>query len=255
MVGRIRLALVASVALVALLLVATPASAATCADYGSQAEAQRAADTRDPDGDGIYCESNPCPCLKPGEGGGGGGGGSTPAKPRKKKVAQVIDARITDVVDGDTIKVRAYGAERRHYTVRLIGIDTPETKRPGVGIECGGPEASAYMLKLAYTSPSDDDGDGLLDTEGGDRRRVTLRTDPTQDTFDRYGRLLAYVTTRAGIHLQTRMLSAGWATTYVFGGKPFQHVKGFRKAERRARHADRGVYGECGGDFHREEAS
>ena len=37
-------------------------AAATCADYPNQAAAQRAADTRDADGDGIYCESLPCPC-------------------------------------------------------------------------------------------------------------------------------------------------------------------------------------------------
>ena len=46
-------------------------ASATCADYPNQAAAQRAADTRDADGDGIYCESLPCPCLKPGEGDGG----------------------------------------------------------------------------------------------------------------------------------------------------------------------------------------
>lgn len=38
------------------------ARGATCADYPNQAAAQRAADTRDADGDGIYCESLPCPC-------------------------------------------------------------------------------------------------------------------------------------------------------------------------------------------------
>jgi hypothetical protein len=38
----------------------------TCSDYSNQREAQLRADTRDPDGDGIYCESLPCPCLKPG---------------------------------------------------------------------------------------------------------------------------------------------------------------------------------------------
>ncbi len=42
--------------------------ASTCSDYSNQAAAQRAADTRDPDGDGIHCESLPCPCLKPGGG-------------------------------------------------------------------------------------------------------------------------------------------------------------------------------------------
>jgi len=56
------------------LLLPGSASAATCADYDNQAQAQRAADTRDADGDGIYCESLPCPCLKP-------GAGSTPPAP------------------------------------------------------------------------------------------------------------------------------------------------------------------------------
>ena len=56
---------------------AQPASAATCSDYANQADAQRAADTRDADGDGIYCEALPCPCLKPR----GGGGDRGPSRP------------------------------------------------------------------------------------------------------------------------------------------------------------------------------
>lgn len=43
-------------------------AAATCSDYDTQAEAQRAKDTRDADGDGVYCETLPCPCLKPSSG-------------------------------------------------------------------------------------------------------------------------------------------------------------------------------------------
>src|SRR4051812_49086752 len=53
-------------ALVVLAVGASPAQAKTCADYPNQAAAQVAHDTRDADGDGIYCESLPCPCLKPG---------------------------------------------------------------------------------------------------------------------------------------------------------------------------------------------
>src|SRR3954454_12342511 len=45
---------------------ASSAQAAVCADFPNQAAAQRAHDTRDGDGDGIYCEDLPCPCLKPG---------------------------------------------------------------------------------------------------------------------------------------------------------------------------------------------
>src|SRR4051794_11606830 len=53
-------------------------ASATCADYPNQAAAQRAADTRDADGDGIYCESLPCPCLRPGDGDGGADPAPTP---------------------------------------------------------------------------------------------------------------------------------------------------------------------------------
>ena len=49
-----------------------PAHAATCGEYANQAAAQHARDTRDADGDGIYCESLPCPCAKPGDAGSGG---------------------------------------------------------------------------------------------------------------------------------------------------------------------------------------
>src|SRR6266511_3326597 len=49
-------------------------ASATCDDYSNQRAAQLNKDTRDADGDGIYCESLPCPCLKPGSGGRGGAG-------------------------------------------------------------------------------------------------------------------------------------------------------------------------------------
>ena len=42
-------------------------ASATCADFPNQAAAQRAHNTRDADGDGVYCESLPCPCAGPGQ--------------------------------------------------------------------------------------------------------------------------------------------------------------------------------------------
>jgi len=60
-------------ALIAIALLPSSALAATCADYTTQAEAQRAGDTRDADGDGVLCESLPCPCL--------GAGSSSPPPP------------------------------------------------------------------------------------------------------------------------------------------------------------------------------
>jgi endonuclease YncB( thermonuclease family) len=129
------------------------------------------------------------------------------------------------VIDGDTIRVRSLEKTRRsHYTVRLIGIDTPEVYG---GVECGGRQASMRMKRLATG------------------RRVLLRTDPTQDAFDRYDRLLAYVKLRGGPDAALAQLRAGWAEVYVYGGNPFQRVRAFRHAERSSKYAARGMWGRC----------
>jgi hypothetical protein len=66
--------------LVALALLPSAASAATCSDYSTQAQAQRVADTRHSDNDGVYCERLPCPCAT------GSGSGSRSAPPSKPPV-------------------------------------------------------------------------------------------------------------------------------------------------------------------------
>src|SRR3954464_7836386 len=106
-------------------------------------------------------------------------------------------ARVLRVIDGDTIAVSVGGG--REQSVRLLGIDTPETHRPGTPIECGGPEASANMQKLAPPGT-----------------RVVLEPDPSQDRVDRYGRLLAYVRLPDGRLAEEAQLAAGWATVYVY---------------------------------------
>lgn len=224
-------ALVAATAALAVAAGASPAHAADrdCTDFANQRAAQdyyiakggpgRDPDHLDSDSDGTACETLPCPC-RAGPGGGAGGGGS----------GQRIRARIVHVVDGDTLRVRARGARRRFYDVRLIGIDTPEKYG---GRECGSARASRSMRRLAPV--------GL---------RVALITDPTQDPYDRYGRLLAYVLRRAGgKDLGRTQIARGWAKVYVFD-RPFRRVHGYRRSARRARGAGRGVWGRCGGDFH-----
>jgi len=64
---------------------------AVCADYANQAAAQRAADTVDADGDGIYCESLPCPCFKPAQSGENPASAPTPkpSKPRCSRPSRV----------------------------------------------------------------------------------------------------------------------------------------------------------------------
>ena len=165
--------------------------------------------------------------------------------------AQTIRSQIIDVVDGDTIKVRPLEPARRSsYTVRLIGIDTPETRKPGTPVECGGKEATASAFDLGFSRPRDTDDDGLFDRRGGRGRRVLLRTDPSQDLFDGFGRLLAYADLRRGPTLGGAQLKRGWATVYVFR-HAFRQLRRFRSIQRRARRVRRGVWGRCAGDFHR----
>ena len=162
---------------------------------------------------------------------------------------RVERGRVTHVRDGDTIEVRTGAGDE---VVRLLGIDTPESVRPGTPVECGSLEAKDVVLRLLYTRPRDTDGDGLADRDGGRGRRVVLEGDDTQDDTDRYGRVLRYVRLRGAERtLEERVLGAGWAAVYVYAGRRFERFDAFVAAARSAKRARRGVYGRCGGDFHR----
>lgn len=175
----------------------------------------------DADGDGVACDSNPCPCYygttKPSD----PPKGNT-NKPGKKKIVQY--ARIIKVTDGDTVKVRLNAGGKKN--VRLIGIDTPEVYG---GTECWGPEASAWLKKRLPRGT-----------------KVKLVSDPSQDLKDRYGRLLRYVTkVSSGKDMNYAQVRAGNAKVYVYGGKPFKHTKAYKKAQASAKARDAGLWGSC----------
>jgi hypothetical protein len=99
-----------------------PASA-TCSDYSSQAAAQRAADTRDADGDGVYCESLRCPCS------GAVGGGSAPAPPHSEPASCLRPRRIVSI----SFSATKYPGIREHV-LRALRRGWPRTlvlNRPG----------------------------------------------------------------------------------------------------------------------------
>jgi micrococcal nuclease len=79
-----------------------------------------------------------------------------------------VTATVLKVVDGDTIDIR--NDDRGRLRVRLLGIDTPETKKPGYTVGCWGPEATEFAKS------------NLVD------QRVAVVTDPSQDRTDRFGR-------------------------------------------------------------------
>lgn len=212
------------------------AAAATCSDFPNQAAAQAAANTRDPDGDGVYCESLPCPCL--GKAGGssggssGGGGSTTPSRSGRLGKFTRLPVTITSVVDGDTLKIRT--TKGVNSTMRVIGIDTPETKKPNVPVECGGKEATAMMTRLAQG------------------KKGVIIADPTQDSVDRYGRALGYIEV-GGKDLGLALVRAGRADVYIYGGVPFQRALRYQTAQAQARAEVLGVFATCQGDFHSEQ--
>ena len=96
------------------------------------------------------------------------------------------------MVDGDTVEVRLGDVQR---TVRYIGVDTPETVKPGEPVQCFGKQASAFNERLV---------------EG---RRVRLEVG--RERTDRYGRLLAYVYVRGhgDAFVNAELLRPGYART------------------------------------------
>ncbi|MGZ8783898.1 MAG: thermonuclease family protein [Gaiellaceae bacterium] len=126
---------------------------------------------------------------------------------------------VTRVVDGDTLDVRlGNGTVER---VRLIGIDAAERGA------CYASQATERARQLALAKP------------------VVLRGDRTQDTRDRYGRLLAYVWIPGGRDLGYQLLAGGFAKVYVYRS-PFERLAAYRTAERQARSAPAGSWRACG---------
>lgn len=137
--------------------------------------------------------------------------------------SMVENLQVVDVIDGDTLDVWMDGKEVR---IRLLGVDTPETVRPGSPVECFGRQASEFTKKALLGEV------------------VSIETDPTQSEYDRYGRLLAYVFLEGeSLSFNQKLLSDGYATLYR-NSVPIQLFEQFEEAERLARENDRGLWGE-----------
>jgi len=133
----------------------------------------------------------------------------------------VVRAELVKVVDGDTITVAKDGDPK--VTVRLLGIDTPETVHPNKDVECFGQEASSYLKTLL----SDD--------------TVLLQYDESQGMTDKYGRELAYIYKEDGTFVNRSMVSEGYAYEYTYN-IPYYYQGVFQKEERDAREAERGLW-------------
>jgi micrococcal nuclease len=136
-------------------------------------------------------------------------------------------AKLVRVIDGDTIVVDIGGREEH---VRLIGIDTPETHKPGTPVECYGPEASARLDELLPAG-------------------TVVRLERDRESRDAFGRLLAYVyRERDGLFVELAMAQDGYAGPLAIAPNT-THRREIDAAVAAARADRRGLWGACGG-FH-----
>jgi micrococcal nuclease len=129
---------------------------------------------------------------------------------------------VLRVIDGDTIAVRLDGRTER---VRYIGIDTPESVKPGTPVQCFAKRASAANAALVAG------------------RSVRLVGDAEQR--DRYGRVLAYVYREPdGAFVNAQLVREGYARTLTIAPN-VAHARELADLARAARQAHRGLWNAC----------
>lgn len=129
-------------------------------------------------------------------------------------------AVVVKAVDGDTIDVSIGG---HTDTVRLLGIDTPETHHPTKPVQCFGPEAAAYTkAELAGR---------------------TVRLEDDVEARDLYGRRLAYVYVD-GRRFNDELLQKGYARLLVIPPNG-AHARTMLAEELAAKRAGVGLWGAC----------
>ena len=131
-------------------------------------------------------------------------------------------ARVVRVVDGDTVVVRTGGREER---VRYIGVDTPESVKPGTPVQCFAKAASAANRRLVQG------------------RAVKLVRDA--EARDRYGRTLAYVYRAGdGLFVNAELVRQGYAKPLAIRPN-VAHRREFSRLAASARKAGRGLWSRC----------
>jgi micrococcal nuclease len=128
---------------------------------------------------------------------------------------------VSAVTDGDTVGVTLASGAR--MTVRVIGINTPETVDPRRPVECFGMEASARAKELL---------------EG---TSVTLLADQSQGDVDKYGRALRYITLADGTDFGDTMIREGFAYEYTYDER-YSKQTIYRAAQQTAKEFDSGLW-------------
>ncbi|MDR1301168.1 MAG: thermonuclease family protein [Treponema sp.] len=141
------------------------------------------------------------------------------------EISRMVPAEVVDPVDGDTIRVRIPNPPpdlKTVETIRMLGVDTPETVHPHKPVERFGKEASDFTKEQLLSA------------------QVYLAFD--WDLRDRYGRLLAYVYTADGRCFNATLIQEGYGHAYI--SYTFQFIDEFKGLEQAARTGKRGLWGD-----------
>ena len=131
-----------------------------------------------------------------------------------------VSGEVLRVVDGDTIEVDVDG---RTEDVRLIGVDTPETVKPGEPVQCFGPQASEFTKRV-------------LEGE-------TVRLEFDRELRDVYDRLLAYVHV-GELFVNAELIDGGFARTLEIEPNTSRAAE-LARLQQAAGAAGRGLWGAC----------
>jgi len=145
-----------------------------------------------------------------------------------------FEYKVSKIIDGDTLKIEKVNGDNflsgnSEITVRLIGINTPETVATNRPIECFGKEAGDEAKSLA---------NGEI---------VALELDESQGELDKYGRTLAYVYVKtSGLEgynyfmLNKKLLEGGFAYEYTYNN-PYKYQNIFKSLENDAKENEKGL--------------
>ena len=128
--------------------------------------------------------------------------------------------QVDRVVVGDTVRVFIDGLSQ---SIRLIGIDTPETVDPRKPVECMGFEASEAAKRQL------------------DGKKVALEIDQSQGDKDKYNRLIRYVILEDGTNFNKWMILEGYAYEYTYD-TPYKYQVEFKQAQATAQANKKGLW-------------
>lgn len=128
--------------------------------------------------------------------------------------------QVDRVVDGDTVRVLIDGVSQ---SIRLIGIDTPETVHPTKAVECMGKEASDTAKRLL------------------NGKKVALEEDQSQGDKDKYNRLIRYIILEDETNFNKWMILEGYAYEYTYN-TPYKYQAEFKQAQATAQANKKGLW-------------